>query len=680
MSQRLNSSTPPPTLALEPWSRRIGRVWRRQVADLRSAYGLSDTTSGRVWTVDLIVLALLVSATILFGGALRNLRVPSTSISLTGEQVRELYEPAMALIFVAALWRLGVRGIVKRLRATLPLLAFAVFWLGGLIATARGTVTYGPSQILPDLGLFEYSLFVPLVAVVVDSKERALRLLAVISAAAAVITVGFGILWEFDSNGPFLTKNPYAAITLYMALFALPVVARLSLRCRVLPVEILVGACALVLITLSVVRSAVLALVLALALIVLLAPRGRRLPALACAAGGLAIALGGGLAIEAWNPQIKAAAAGATSISDFAATDSSTQFSGGTVVTGDAAEGRAARLLYSREPLRLGVDVQPKQTYTVLFAVKPLSPEVTDGYVGNSTGLGWGQAYWTAAPVKKWQFFEKTLKGTVATDQLALSAVYGSPRVLFDAIRVFKGRQPGWSGDYLASPVRIGKRFVATDAVAPLFGGRSVVGGAARGHLSRLLERGDQLGIKIAGLRPGGTYTVRFAVKPLSAMRSAGFVGDPQGAGWGQRSWRTAPRAEWQWIHAPLRATSRNEELVISPSSGASQVEVDGVELLRGGHLAQNAPPSRQAPTWHQEGTRHSPVRKTPPGPGALPLASDLKNTFAGDTISGQERELAPGDLAYVVAPDARGSCLRCRVRKTDEFRLEWHSLRRAGR
>ena len=342
MSQRLNSSTPPPTLALEPWSRRIGRVWRRQVADLRSAYGLSDTTSGRVWTVDLIVLALLVSATILFGGALRNLRVPSTSISLTGEQVRELYEPAMALIFVAALWRLGVRGIVKRLRATLPLLAFAVFWLGGLIATARGTVTYGPSQILPDLGLFEYSLFVPLVAVVVDSKERALRLLAVISAAAAVITVGFGILWEFDSNGAFLTKNPYAAITLYMALFALPVVARLSLRCRVLPLEIVVGACALVLITLSVVRSAVLALVLALALIVLLAPRGRRLPALAFAAGGLAIALGGGLAIEAWNPQIKAAAAGATSISDFAATDSSPQFSGGTVVTGDAAEGKGS--------------------------------------------------------------------------------------------------------------------------------------------------------------------------------------------------------------------------------------------------------------------------------------------------------------------------------------------------
>ncbi len=240
---------------------------------------------------------------------------------------------------------------MKRLRATLPLLAFAVFWLGGVIATARGTVTYGPSQILPDLGLFEYSLFVPLVAVVVDSKERALRLLAVLSAAAAVITVGFGILWEFDSNGAFLTKNPYAAITLYMALFALPVLARLSLRCRVLPVEILVGACALVLITLSVVRSAVLALVVALALIVLLAPRGRRLPALAFAAGGLAIALGGGLAIEAWNPQIKAAAAGATSISDFAATDSSHSFPGAPSSRATLPRARAARLLYSREPL-----------------------------------------------------------------------------------------------------------------------------------------------------------------------------------------------------------------------------------------------------------------------------------------------------------------------------------------
>jgi O-Antigen ligase len=370
-------------------------------------------------------------------------------------------------------------------------------------------------------------------------------------------------------------------------------------------------------------------------LMVLLAPRGRHLLALGVAAGALAISVGGGLAIEAWNPQMKAAAPGATPITALTATDSSPEFSGGRVVTGDAAEGRAARLLQSREPLALGVDVQPGQTYTVRFAVKPLRPEVTDGYVGNSTGLSWGQAYWTAAPVTKWQFFEKTLKATVATDQLALSAVYGSPRVLFDAIRVSKGKQPGWSGDYLATPVRIRKGFVANDAVAPLFGGRSVVGGAARGHLSRLLERGDQLGIKIAGLRPGGTYTVRFAVKPLAAMASAGFVGDPHGLGWGLRHWRTAPRAEWQRIHATLRATSRSEELVIAPRSGAPKIEVDAVELLPGGHLPPNAAPPPKS-TWHEEGTRHSPPRPTPPGPGALPLASDFKNTFAGDTISGQ--------------------------------------------
>jgi hypothetical protein len=675
MSQRLNSSTSPPTLALEPGSSRIGRVWRRQVANLRSAYGLSDTISGRVWTVDLIVLALLVSATILFGGALRHLRVPSTSISLTGEQVRELYEPAMALIFIAALWRLGLRGLVKRLRATLPLLAFAVFWLGGVIAAARGTVTFGSSQILPDLGLFEYSLFVPLIAVVVDSKERALRLLAVVSAAAAVITVVFGILWEFDSNGAFLTKDPYAAITLYMALFALPVLARLSLGCRVLPLEIVVGACALVLITLSVVRSAVVALVVALAVIVLLAPRGRHLLALAFSAGGLAIALGGGLAIEAWNPQINQAGAApsATPISDVAANDASTQFFGGTVVTGDAAEGRAARLLHAREPLELGVDVQPGQTYTVLFAVKPLSREVTSGYVGNSTGLSWGQAYWTAAPEKKWQFFEKTLKANVPTDQLALSAVYGSPRVLFDAIRVVEGRQPGWSGDYLTSPVRFRKGFVANDAVAPLFGGRSVVGGAAQGHLSRLLERGDQLGIKVGGLRPGATYTVRFAVKPLSAKRSAGFVGDPHGAGWGQRGWQTAPRAEWQRFHVTLRATLRNEELVISPRSGAPQVEVDAVELLRGGHLAPHAAPPKKS-TWHQEGTRHSPARKPPPGPGELPLASDLKNTFAADTISGQNASWRLAIWHHMVRQTLKEPLLGVGFGKPANF--VWHGIR----
>ena len=42
-------------------------------------------------------------------------------------------------------------------------------------------------------------------------------------------------------------------------------------------------------------------------------------------------------------------------------------------------------------------------------------------------------------------------------------------------------------------------------------------------------------------------------------------------------------------------------------------------------------------------------MRKTPPGPGALPLASDLKNTFAGDTISGQNASWRLAIWRYMV-------------------------------
>ncbi len=580
MSQRLDSSTPAPAVAVEPWWRRGALLWGALGLDaVPRVYGLTRAGSRRIWTPDLVVLATLVALTAVFGGAVRNVRLPGASNYLTGEQARQLYEPAIALIILLALWRLRREGTLRRLRTTLPLIPLGLLWLAGAISTVRGLAAFGTNQILPDIGLVEYSIFLPLVALVVDSRERAVRLLAVVSAAGLVATIGFGILWEFDSTNILLVKDPYSAITISIALFVLPVLARLALRSRVLPIEILLGAIALVLISVTVVRSAVFALGAALAAMVLLMPRDRRVLALAIAVCALTISVGGALAVEKSN-QIRNV--GGAPITKLVAGDSSPEFSGGSVVEGDAAEGKAARRLRLREPLEMNLILQPGVQYTILFAVKPLQPVTTYGFVGNPSGIGWGQTYWTAAPIMKWQFFRKTLKATTAAEQLSLSAQFGSPSVLFDAIRVLKGKHSGWSGDYLTGPVDFGRRFVASDADAPLFGGRSLTGGAARGRVSRLLARKDQLGITLTGLRPGKDYTVRFAVKPVTAVSTSGFVGDPAGLGWGQQYWKTAPDRSWQAFKKILRPTSTTEKLVFSPQYGASEVQFDAIKVLKG--------------------------------------------------------------------------------------------------
>jgi hypothetical protein len=428
-----------------PWFQRFARLWvAHGTSTIPQELGLADLdrsgSSARVWTPDLVILSIVAVLTALFGHALAKVKFPGTSHYLTGEQARQIYETAIVATVAFVVWRLRPATVLARMRRALPLFPLLLLWAAGLIATARGLLGFGVNRVLPDIGLVEYSVFVPLVALVIDTREKAIRILAVVFFAGVVETIGFGVLYVFFPYNVLLTNDAWAGKTMYMALFVLPVLARFSLRNRVTPVELVIAATGLALISATAVRSAVLGLAAALLTIVLLVPRARRLVATGLAISAIVLSVGGALMIE----RIDQLRQQSSPLSRFVADDAASKFSGGRVVAGDAAEGRFSRELVTGERLvaQLG-GLVPGQTYTVVFAVKPLQPVATSGFVGNPTGLGWGQQYWTAAPISSWQFFRETLTAKASTDTVGFGTGWGAYAVLFDAVKVMRGRQPG---------------------------------------------------------------------------------------------------------------------------------------------------------------------------------------------------------------------------------------------
>ncbi len=178
----------------------------------------------------------------------------------------------------------------------------------------------------------------------------------------------------------------------------------------------------------------------------------------------------------------------------FVSDDAGTSFLNGTLVRGDAARGTYARRLAILQPYVAGVTgLRPGRAYTVIFAVRPLSAVVTSGFVGDPTGLRWGQEYWRAAPETRWQFFRKTLRATQTTETLGLEALAGGEEVLFDAVRVLPGRVPGPSGDFVPQNPVLRRGKLEFDDRASAFVGGTVVGRtAAAGNYSRMLQRGER--------------------------------------------------------------------------------------------------------------------------------------------------------------------------------------------
>ncbi|MBD0291108.1 MAG: hypothetical protein ICV74_07620, partial [Thermoleophilia bacterium] len=531
------------------------------------------------WTADLATLSALLLLTAAFGRPFSKLHVPGVEVYVT--------EIALLAIGALTLRRCGLGGVRDRIRP-IPLVPLLLFWLAGGVAALRGLPEFGLGGVIQDVGLVEYSLFVPLVAIAADTRERVRLLIAVLALGGLGALVVNGIVYFLapDSRlGP--DANPGAAVGIYLALLVVFALARWLHRVPVPRYLAVATVPALVLMALTVVRSILLALVASLAVLVLLA--SGRLRALALSVGAVAVALVGALGVQAtglgWAPVDlpPAAFANPSYVSD----DGASGFSGGTQISGDAASGRFSRQLAPGEALALPHlnGLVPGQTYTVVFGIRPLIREVVRGSVGDLTGAGWGSKEFAAPPRATWQKIRVRLTATEETERLGILPA-SSAGVRVDAVGVVSGTV-GTEGPVFPIQQSIADRsFVADDGASAFVGGRWIAGHAAAGRFSRELAPGEFMRVDaIRGLVPRRAYTVILAVRPLAREVVRGAVGDTSGGGWRARLFATAPRLRWQKVVVALRATKRAEELDIA-SLARVPFRVDAIRVVPGRRAA----------------------------------------------------------------------------------------------
>lgn len=169
---------------------------------------------------DLSVIAALMLLTALFS------RGFSQAIQVGPFYVTEI---AMGVSGLIALVRLGLSGTVTAFRR-LPLIALAVIWLAGAWATARGVRDYSFSFVSDDIGLLDYSLLLPLFAMVVFDRERHRAMFSVLVACGFAGIAGFTATFVADQisgRADSLFALQGQAAGLYMALAASWIAVRL---------------------------------------------------------------------------------------------------------------------------------------------------------------------------------------------------------------------------------------------------------------------------------------------------------------------------------------------------------------------------------------------------------------------------------------------------------------------
>ncbi|MHB8469207.1 MAG: hypothetical protein ACYDCH_05565, partial [Gaiellaceae bacterium] len=529
----------------------VGRS-RRLAADPRGALALASVG----WTVDLALLALLVCLTAAFG----------RGFAKFGPGLHPIYITELFLIAIAAtaVRRCGMQGALDRLRR-LPLAAVLVLWLAGAIATVRGVLGWGISNVFHDVGLVEYSLLVAVVAVVADTRERALRLVQTLLIAGVVCAVSYDIALRttpLASFGPW--QNPQVAVGIYLSLAILLVVARVATRARVRALELVGGVGALWVLALLGARSIVAALAVALLAVVLLMPRHR----LAALAGGIAITtvyVVGPWALNGFPPGAPEAPPPpppAVAAPNWVGDDALTQFTGAAFVYNDAARGHESRQAAPGQPLNLAAlsGLQPRKPYTVVFWVKPLARVVTTGRIGDTSGAGWGVQRWTAAPSVRWQRFRAQLVAEAPVERLAFLTDSGAS-VRVDGVEVLRRRLVGATGNYKPPLMH---QLTGLGAGASL-AAETVVDLPPPGHLRR-----------------GNVYTAVFQVLSAEPAIVRGRIGDTTGSGWSAVSWAAPPTPGWHELREQLVATRATERLAIVVDAG-------GGVRIRGAHLVSGA-------------------------------------------------------------------------------------------
>lgn len=255
--------------ALRPssWAGRANGV---PAAARRGARGLGL----RAEDADLVVLAALLALTAALGRAFSRLGVGETLF---------ITEVLLVAVIALLLVRLGVPTAWHQLRARVPLALLGAFWLLGAIAAVRGLQAFDLSLVTEDIGIAEYSVLLPLVALVVSDRRR-LELLAkallIGSVAALVVFLAHSIALRAGGGGaPF--SMPAGAFGMYISFFVIWIAARAVNGIRVPRWELALAAVGLFGMWLTDQRSVWLVALLAGVGVVALAPRKRILAAAA---------------------------------------------------------------------------------------------------------------------------------------------------------------------------------------------------------------------------------------------------------------------------------------------------------------------------------------------------------------------------------------------------------------
>ena len=201
-------------------------------------------------------------------------------------------EVVIAVAATVAVIRLGPSAALSRIRATGALIPLVALWLTGAVAAIRGLQDWGFSQVLHDIGLVEYSVIVPLMALVVANRRQLLWLVNVLALGGLLALVVRGIKWGIADFGLI-----EVASGMYIGIYVAWVISRVAAGLGVARWHYLLSVLGVAFVVIGVSRAAWFGLVAALVTAVILAPRDTRL--LTASVAAAVVALGAGFSILA---------------------------------------------------------------------------------------------------------------------------------------------------------------------------------------------------------------------------------------------------------------------------------------------------------------------------------------------------------------------------------------------
>lgn len=209
-------------------------------------------------------------------------------------------ELLIGLAGLLAIARLGLRESWAALRR-LPLIPLALIWVVGAIATLRGLSDYGASFVKNDIGLIDYTLLLPLLALILSDRRRFETMFSVLVACGFIGMATFALLFTVDqlagTADTILSVVP-VSYGLYMLIAVAWIAARMTSGVRTPVWLALLAPAGLILMNLTTVRSLWLAAIVALGIVALCAPSGRLLRSALALAAVVVISLPVAIAIE----------------------------------------------------------------------------------------------------------------------------------------------------------------------------------------------------------------------------------------------------------------------------------------------------------------------------------------------------------------------------------------------